>query len=121
MNNFNINTNFTAYKNCENSLDYALNSFCSSKTENIFENNTLSKTFSGNSAASRRLKNMFRSIDQKISLLNLSTSQDNFSSNVTNKASDLFTELKESNDPFKKQEIMDKVDNFFDNVKKGCF
>jgi hypothetical protein len=121
MNNFNINTNFTAYKNCENSLDYALNSFCSSKTSSIFENNLPSKTSGGSSAASRRLKNLFRSIDQKITLIDVATSQNNFSSNVTNKATDLLVELRENNDPFKKQEIMDKVDNFFANVKKGDF
>lgn len=119
--NFNVNTNFKAYKNCEDSLDRALDIFCSSKTGSTFDNVIQLKPSGASSAASRKLKNMFRSIDQKISLFDVATNQNKFSPDVSDQATDLLMELRETNDPFKKKEVMDKVDNFFDsfNTKKS--
>ncbi|MEI7474601.1 MAG: hypothetical protein WCK67_07445 [bacterium] len=119
MNSFNFNTNFKAYKSCESSLDYALDVFCTSKTGSVFDCVAPLKHSTANSATSRKLKNMFRAIDQKITLFDVATSQNSCSSDVTNKATDLLMELRETNDPYRKQEVMDKVDNFFENVKKG--
>ena len=106
----NINTNFKAYKTCESSSLQAGNTCLKYDGLN-----------SSNSGTNSKFKSLFRSIDQKISLYDVITRENTFSYEARNIAGNLIEELKEATNSLHKTKVMDRIDEFFENLNKGVF